>query len=1613
MNISLRNIEEINNQLQLRAKELQRKGKNAISELAKQILFCESVDARTNEHRLAISDTTIMRPQAHPKSCKTSAKLARALCQKIHTLSSEDYIGPILQKQLGEEVVVAADASLDDIAEQHPFATKLDLRLRVDITEDEMVQLAKKLPFLSEMLPPANSEVLVVPQKTTAKQLLDISRCYPHIRTCNITQWDNSDSTTLNAVIPQLNELEDIHCNPSQNLVLGASMIPCNASSACLFKRATIGFACPVYQFSYWRHAGAFDFFIHQLHGDDNWKKSMISIALILALSNIIESNPEEYSASIRFVLFNYFVVALHDTTGFAQAFAALQALHPLSTLGPIPTFHGQKLKHFFEAHPAIEAPRLCDELVDLIAQLPHALLEYIKTTYPGCDGINAVKILSTFSKSVSHASQLSYGHILNLAQMDAPTRECAAVLHSHLFTHYSEQALPEFSLAAFFKKYPQVLPGQLLAECKRTNATEPLILTHLEAITRFSQTITRAKPLTPLQCLWMQGLPDSCLDAFSVLYFHLREQINAIKKSTWKESFEQVFAHSPHVALADLAAECATTGSITNSVLTYLAALEERIQTNDVTHTYLAAQNFCELIPPNKKMHNSISFLAQHYSWPKNDALLICGSQFLEQQLSHGEGVSWKEYFTNFAGCATFQQALDKIDAASAKSKEFRDAPAVSAVQRLLKPLLPFEKAMERNDASAINAWHPSPAQFALVSELSDWWNNDALKASVEANWLLTRTQSEILPYFENYNRTMPLENVYAAALVKDRNKALKLLSWLPANSFQQLAEKLPSQRPGIEKMKEDWHRVQLLKREAQMRGANYQKFLLWHRECSDADFSLYCSFDTMHITPNPASLLTIIDTWKAAIRENDRVLLSNIIGAYSPDFRDFFCALCLPLADQIQDATVRFMLMGYQNDSITITGHKHWFRLLSRAQYDRIYASIRECMPRKLAVLANIDEELRPLVGTEAQYVPLNFTLEAVQKCFEQEFEQFKQTVKRDLPRYPSANLDGRIDSLEFITNQFGLGPLSHAAKSYLLRKSAAENYSVQLLQLLQQYRMRQMQLELQLQQIEASSHRGDEFYTGEGSTKLLKRKLEAQEKFFRGMSDAIQAAQSYCRILTPEQREKAYTAAEHVAPRAMRQLLRQFDTQVRFELDPAHLSRGDEQLEIPPAPAGTHVTQLRDLLRAVLQSNSRRILLNGPSADVRIFETYTLPEMKETLAAALPEKAVAIANAPDISATTQIFSAATAEEKIKIVIEVLIQRVLHKKPYFAAPARLNEFYETIERALCGILHAAASADVTTQAQCIKSLLDGIGHCAIRMQFDIINAYKEYALHTPPTATSAIDGPLGELRLLTAQNIPGGTSSEESILTARKFMQQHGAVFGIPGANKLAVDGAPEFSDHTAYDDPTALSLFMRAYNPGEIYNWIEGIHTSELRDCVLNACSTVPPGWQPTEEAQNEITETATLATNLLASALDDQPLIPELRKLGINCPAPANRTPDYRNEVVAAIKAITHASEFKEQALHTVQSLIAQNATDSEIYNAVTAIPRRIPFSCCKPAPQRITPPHRDAIKRSIDQYPADALLAAYRAEKVFTATGSITPHALLRTLVHARVLRAAV
>lgn len=341
------------------------------------------------------------------------------------------------------------------------------------------------------------------------------------------------------------------------------------------------------------------------------------------------------------------------------------------------------------------------------------------------------------------------------------------------------------------------------------------------------------------------------------------------------------------------------------------------------------------------------------------------------------------------------------------------------------------------------------------------------------------------------------------------------------------------------------------------------------------------------------------------------------------------------------------------------------------------------------------------------------------------------------------------------------------------------------------------------------------------------------------------------------------------------------------------------------------------------------------------------------------------------------------------------------------------------TLSKTLTPVEHREAYAAVENV---LPNELKGIlRELDTRVRFEVDPAHYARGVPLDPmpgfaqtaSPTAFIDKTLHDLRKNCVYSPGGIRGTPEAQTHATCFLQahDHGILYGIQHNINAVLRVA---DNEQVYDDERAVNLFRGAYNPGAIYAHIERIrHFSEFKEAVLTLHNTVPAGWQPPADTQREIDETTELAQNLLASASTDEFVITELRKLGINCPAPKNRTPSYRTDVRAAIDAVPErAAAFKKEASEALAGLITSNSTDTEIFTALSALhpPRGVAFNCPHPASQLITSPHRAEIANSIEQYKVDALLAAYRATEVFDEHGNPTPEAILSLLVNSGVLR---
>lgn len=880
----------------------------------------------------------------------------------------------------------------------------------------------------------------------------------------------------------------------------------------------------------------------------------------------------------------------------------------------------------------------------------------------------------------------------------------------------------------------------------------------------------------------------------------------------------------------------------------------------------------------------------------------------------------------------------------------------AFDLLKRVRDAITANDSATIRSNLRSLLSDHPQARVdvYFLTSQLLPV--TDAM-ALFEAR-LIFEKQVSLKEYFEkHYRGVLPVAKLFDALNTLDPGLYQTLSHENDALFLDEIKRRFPRETAAIQSIKEAWHRVHFLVTDIQQATAQgipgMCDFIIDHPECSHEQLLQYFTNDPF---------IEHVAKMRRAVSEGHVAMHGCIVGIPSRIAKTHVLRLLLPNADRSIDAMARMLLIWVSEDETgEIQAQKGWFKFLTHEQYDRIHTLWRLLAVGKDAEkLGRIDAQLRPHIGAQEPPLILLDVQQAVAKSLanlEQQFATIFSSFPDDATEQEELlHFDQTISILE--------ASLDETLKPYFPRASAQENYAVSLLRLIYLYRIRQVALDKLHAQID--SH----YFNAK-----LNSKFNAKLEFYRKWHRCLIALRSQCRLLTSAQHQDALHAVEAIVPTSLRNTVQQLDCEVRYEMDPAHMRRGDEALEIPPAPAGIRLDQL--------------IVLCA--------------------------------------------SCGVCEE-ITASIQQLVARIKVKECYCGTPASgtpaFERYYRDIKNAVCHIIQALQSADKKTKAGFFTKLADGVAHCGIRMQFDIMDGYRELVLKKVREATDYLDQQLGNLRAAIANDVPGGDGSGESILSVMHFMREHGHACGIPGWDKFSVEGAPEYRSLADYDANRALALFQGGYTAGAIYKWVEGIQSAELRDCVLDACNAAPENWKPKDRA-HEIAEKARQARAKLERITVDRTAATELGALGIAIPpiGAEVRTAAYRHTIATAIdnyqraalrersvlaRIIGHVWNFIMQDISAgppaalapykaklkaeFDRQVAANADDAAIYNALTSIatPRGCePFVCPEVPISAITPEYRAQLVKSITDFehiqPPDVLqeidAAATAAKKI--------------------------
>lgn len=1529
-------------------------------------------------------------------------------------------------------VVVHRGENLDRIARANGPATHLDLTNYGDIEPEKLKRLVASMPSLVEVQLPPNSPYIVIPQQASARQLADIPRLYPHALHLDIQYWETLNETRLNEIIPQLHELTNVHMNADQSFGLHTFVVPCNAGHE--YFRIT-----PLYcnahdklYFAHWQYAKQFWYFIEKDPQCMRAPSKRISlIAPLLSLSQDIASTSDGFTPAHRFLLHAY-IRGQHGSPSLHQAIAALQALHPQIPIEEFPELPetANHLKAFFHMYPGTDISKLAENVLALQEKKIFDLNCI-------CDAVHALTNIAPFSQSCRGQERFTAAQLLRLQDFAPEEIACLKFLHPDLFAKYPETTWKKQPLENFFLLHSHVALDVLCNEYQQLlphTETHNDVVTILKDLCKFSN-VSGLTRLTPVHYLKLGGFCDlhaNSLKILKIVHPHVRDQLKFME---WETCLELIFLEYPQCTLAhlrDAYKADRTHNTNTLQILEWFVAFERAVTKND-----FAAMRTCNSpFPFFVYAHAIMPCLAANCNWPRNNAWNLFGLR--ELALKHIDVCTYRSAFCNVAQSTTpIKHTIEALQSSPSIIDSWCTAAKVSDAVNELQQLLPLETAIDTNDAAAAAALDFSAWEYHLpYFTHSSLWNNDEIKAIIEAKLILTKKIS-LGRYYRDYKGSPSIERVLTQLCAQNRHEFQdQLLRMKTPEWFYNLMDRFPEQRAAIQKMQEEWHRVHVTER--QSRGTDLLNFTQDHPRCEHQDLVRYSVSDAQ---------FPFIFQCRAALHSNNIRTFATLLSEHKSSHTapQWIRELFLPLSDLQRDTTVRYLLLymyySTHGDNAMfqrqLERDKKRFCLLTRQQYAEIYNEVQNIIAAvdnapatdTAVTLHTIDAHLRPIVGKEEAALDLS----TVQHALNRQFADMNTRVRNQLDLLEAATtLGARLTQIQNVRRML-LDDLQSIFNGILPRRSAEESYSLQLLCLLNAYRIIETAKELKLQVIEESASARSRYHTGGGDAELLLIKYAVQSEFFSAIHTQVQALRKFCRLLTPQQHGKAYAAAEEIIPTAQKELLRHVDTLVRFEVDPAHMARGNERLDIPPAPAGSDVTQLRTLLRTVLNSPEGHRMLHSEQilrrrrevVDSKGLISMSVAEIKTIIRTALPEKSDAVTAANTVEELQQIFFRSTDDEKLQVIIELLIYRIAHKTQFFAVPsdANFDAYYETITRALCATMYVVRQAPIVTQVNFFMDILEGIGHCGIRQKYDMIDVYKQYALQRPRTPTSCIDTPLGELRASIAEAVPGGAvGSVESILPAMHFMRNHGEAYGIPGATLLANNGSPEFADIAAYDDTRAITLFRGGYNAAAICEWVNGLNTEEFRDYVLAFHRQIPAGWRPSLEMHGEIGAKIRTATDLVTNATHDRTIMAALTARGIPVPAPETRTPAYRTFLATEIATYGGQEndairKFRETAQAELQRQIQQNATDSQLYTALCGLrtPQRTPFACPKPQPQPITSEYRALCNNAIKEYALALHREAYMNAEVIDPDhpNQFRPQAIIALLVANGVLRAVV
>lgn len=759
-------------------------------------------------------------------------------------------------------------------------------------------------------------------------------------------------------------------------------------------------------------------------------------------------------------------------------------------------------------------------------------------------------------------------------------------------------------------------------------------------------------------------------------------------------------------------------------------------------------------------------------------------------------------------------------------------------------------------------------------------------------------------------------------------------VLNHVPSVEFlYELQRRCQDQTEDIQKVREEWHRIRIVFGEADLCSqdtqADIESFVLDHPEPIDG-ISLYTS---------PAFLA--LGRFKKAVQDGDMQRLYELFKTCSKQDIVYIYFHLIPCKNQLD--TMKFILIG--SCFAPSTYYTKWFRPLTADAYQALYESVRKIVHDHEKELAAVDAVIRPLVGSRGPVLDLSVVQHKLQRdvaAFEEELRAVVGSFSPDTP------LDERRATFKKFTDETNPAFYNYVKHEYVpWCQKAEERYAFLLLgSIYEQFALEKI-LVARLQAIEEWS-KGIQY---PDVNDVLSKKFQAEQAYRIFAYYRFQRNRMFCQNMTDKELRAAVLMVEAALPYDVRKLAWQTDCATRFTIDPAHMARGDEPLEIPDPPRGVNLEQLSEMVASLLKSEAGRVI--------------TFPAGRPTA--------------------------------LQVILK-LIQKVQTQGTDVGTPPEKSQalqlFYEEITKALLHIINTIDRPDVVvqTKAAVILDLLEGVGHCGVGMKFAIINAYKKYVLKIPPTKTSCVDRPAAELRLAIATDVPYGVTSAQSVHHAQMFMRRFGEVFGLPGWNSLRVEGSQVFAHDAGFDDRQAFALFLRNYSPAQVYEWIAGLGTEEVRNLVLDCCSTPPAGWRPMSvaERQAEITRKAAIARSKVQLAVTDQEILQELNALEIQCPPQTNRTPGYWAKCESCIRITSDSLQKGCEAARKkvtdactrmsveVEELLKSNPDITTFANALRSNPQIRALKVPEPAHDETIAVYR---KRITD------LIAAYGASEI--------------------------